>query len=482
MLGQGVTVTAPLLSETADTRRWVSAKFEGKSQAVPDLGYLLPQLESGSLERNSRQGHRLKISDQSFERGIHCPSRGTVQIHLPAPGERFNTAVGVDSNDITYYSSLERGNVTVVVEINGKEAYRSPVMHEGTAAIPVKVDLNGARDFTLHIEGIKTAINWDQVDFANARVTLRDGKQLELDVLPTDPLRAPYTPNLPFSFVYGGVKSPELLERWSLERRSRELDLQRTEHTQVYRDTKTGIEVRCVAVEYHDFPTVEWTIFFKNTSSVDSPILENIQALDLRVERNGEGEFQLHHNKGAPATPTDYEPYETPLPNNTKLSVSAKGGRPSNGDFPYFNLAWPDEGVIIVVGWPGQWAGQFARDDGNGVQVRFGQELTHFKLLPGEEVRTPRIVMQFWQGEWRRSQNIWRRWMETHNMPHPGGKLLQPLMSGNTSREYVEMMEATDVVENMFIDRYIAEKLTPDYFWMDAGWYINNGRWENVGT
>ena len=232
----------------------------------------------------------------------------------------------------------------------------------------------------------------------------------------------------------------------------------------------------------HDFPTVEWTIFFKNSSSVDSPILENIQALDLRVERNGEGEFQLHHNKGAPATPTDYEPYDTPLPKHAKQSVSAKGGRPSDGDFPYFNLAWPDEGVIIVVGWPGQWAGQFARDDGNGVQVRIGQELTRFKLLPGEEVRAPRIVMQFWQGEWRRSQNIWRRWMEIYNMPHPGGKLPLPSMAGNTSREYVEMMEATDSAENMFIDRYVAEKLAPDYFWMDAGWYINDGRWENVGT
>jgi len=104
------------------------------------------------------------------------------------------------------------------------------------------------------------------------------------------------------------------------------------------------------------------------------------------------------------------------------------------------------------------------------------------KLLPGEEVRSPRIVMQFWKGEWRRSQNIWRRWMQAHNMPRPGGKLPPPQLAGNTSREYVEMTEATAADENMFIDRYVAEKLHPDYFWMDAGWYPNNGSWVNVGT
>ena len=127
-------------------------------------------------------------------------------------------------------------------------------------------------------------------------------------------------------------------------------------------------------------------------------------------------------------------------------------------------------------------AGQLARDTANGLQVTIGQEITHFKLLPGEEIRSPRIVMQFWKGEWRRSQNIWRRWMQAHNMPRPGGKLPPPQLAGNTSREYVESTEATAADENMFIDRYVEEKLHPDYFWMDAGWYLNNGSWVNVGT
>jgi alpha-galactosidase len=479
---QSRAATQPSPLEQSDARRWASAKFEGKPQPAPDLGYLLPQLKTGSVEKNSRQGHALRIGDRAFEKGIHCPSIGTVKVHLPSPATRFTAVIGVDSNDITYYSSLGRGNVTVTVDVNGKEVYHSPVMHEGMAAIPVSIDLNGAADFTLRVQGTNAAIDWDQVNFADATVTLGNGNALQLADLPIAPLRAEYTSDPPFSFVYGGVKSPELLRKWPLQRTSQPLDAQRTQYTLSYRDPQTGLEVRWVGVEYHDFPTVEWTLYFKNTGAADSPILENILPLDSRIERNGDGEFLLHHNKGAPASPNDYEPYQTPLPKNEDLHLSAKGGRPSNGDFPYLNLSWPGEGVILVIGWPGQWAGQLTRDAANGAQVRLGQELTHFKLLPGEEVRTPRIVMQFWQGEWRRSQNIWRRWMQAHNMPHPGGQLPPPQMAANTSREYVEMTEATDRDENMFIDRYVEEKLHPDYFWMDAGWYPNNGSWVNVGT
>ncbi len=468
--------------ETAEAKRWVSAKFDAKVEPAPDLGYLLPTLKSGSLEKNVREHHQLQIAGKFFQRGIHCPSVGTITVHLPAPAKKFRAWVGVDSNDITYYSSLGRGNVMVAVVASGKERFKTPMMREGMPAVMVEADLGGTTDFVLQVSGQGGGTQWDQVDFGNATVTLGDGRELSLDDLPIGPMPESYNASVPFSFVYGGIKSSELLQRWRTQRSSREVDPQTTEYTNVYTDPKTGLEVRMVGTQYHDFPTVEWTLYFKNTGKSDTPILEDIQALDMRLQRNGDAEFVLHHNKGAPATPNDYEPYETPLEKNSSYALSAKGGRPSNKDLPYFNLAWANEGVIVVVGWPGQWSGEFRRDGENGVQVRMGQELTHFKLLPGEEVRSPRIVLMFWKGEWRRSQNLWRRWMMAHNMPHPGGHLPPPQWAGNTSREYVEMTEATARDENMFIDLYVADDLKPDYFWMDAGWYPNNGSWTNTGT
>jgi len=296
---------------------------------------------------------------------------------------------------------------------------------------------------------------------------------------------------LPFSFTYGGQPSAGLLPPlrgggtggWELERSARHLDDQRTEHTLTYTDPKTGLVLRCVAVEYHDFPTVEWTLYFQNTGSAETPILENVQALDISLERSAEGEFRLHHGAGSQANRSDYRPLETPLGPNTTKRLSAAGGRPTNTDLSYFNLEWSGQGLILVVGWPGQWAAEFARDGGTGLHIRAGQELTHFKLRPGEEVRTPLIVLQFWQGgDWIRAQNVWRRWMIAHNLPRPGGQLPPPQFVASSSRAYEEMIGANEENQILHIDRYLEEGLKLDYWWMDAGWYVQEKGWPQVGT
>ena len=286
----------------------------------------------------------------------------------------------------------------------------------------------------------------------------------------------------PFSFTYAGKPSAELLKTWDLKRQKRRLDDQRTEHTVVYTDPKTGLAVRSVAVEYHDFPTVEWTLYFKNTGAADTPILEAIQSLDIECRRGAEGEFVLHHQTGSPCQPNDYQPFETALAPGAVKRISAAGGRPTNSDLPYFNLAWPGEGLIVVVGWPGQWAAEFARDGADGVRLRAGQELTRFKLLPGEEVRTPLVVLQFWKGDRVRSQNVWRRWMLAHNLPRPGGKLPPVQLAACSSHQFGEMIQADTKSQKLFIDRYLEEGLKLDYWWMDAGWYWNKTGWGNTGT
>ena len=103
--------------------------------------------------------------------------------------------------------------------------------------------------------------------------------------LPPSPGAVPA--QLPFSFAYDGKPSAELLPGWSVRHTQRDLDAQRREAVATYTDLKSGLEVRCVAVGYRDFPTVEWTVYFKNTGKADTPILAGIQALDARWERAG---------------------------------------------------------------------------------------------------------------------------------------------------------------------------------------------------
>ena len=286
----------------------------------------------------------------------------------------------------------------------------------------------------------------------------------------------------PFSFMFDGKPSTEFLRDWQRSLTSRKLDDARTEHTFTFTQAGGGLAVRCVAIEYADFPAVEWTVYFRNNGPASSPILENIQALDGRWQRSGEGEFLLHHAVGSPATKSDYAPRETPLPPSASHRIAAAGGRPTNTDLCYFNLEWPGQGVIFAVGWPGQWSAEFDRDQKVGIRVRAGQELTHFKLLPGEEVRTPLVALLFWRGDWIRAHNLWRKWMIAHNLPRPGGKLPAPQFVASSSRAYGEMIGANEQNQIMHIDRYAEERLKLDYWWMDAGWYVQQQGWPQVGT
>lgn len=286
-----------------------------------------------------------------------------------------------------------------------------------------------------------------------------------------------------FSFTYAGQSSREIMPGWQSRSTLHDLDAQRQQTEVSYTDPKTGLEVRCVAIRYRDFPTVEWTVYFKNTGPTDTPLIANIQALDTHWKREGAaaGEFLLHHEFGTfyPNSPADFMPQESVLgPSEAKRFIPSKG-RACADVMPYFNLARSaSSGVIVVVGWPGAWAAEFARDDQAGIRVTAGQELTHLRLHPGEEIRTPLMVVQFWRGDWIAAQNTWRRWMTAYNLPRVGGQPPKPVFTASSSDQFDNMVKADEASQRFFIDRYREEKLAIDYWWMDAGWYVNNGRWQ----
>lgn len=287
-----------------------------------------------------------------------------------------------------------------------------------------------------------------------------------------------------FSFVYGGKPWAELWKTWAVEHASRPLNPQRSEHTLTYTDPRTSLVVRCVAVTYADYPVVEWTVYLKNAGRQDTPLLENVRAIDEEFTREAKGEFVLHHWKGDGVGPTLYQPLdETLLPKSVHRFAPA-GGRGSNIAFPYYNLQMSGGGMMLAVGWPGQWAASFTRDEKQGLRIVAGQELTHLVLRPGEEIRTPLVALLFWRGgDLARSQNLWRRWMIAHNLPRTAdGKLPQPILHGNTSLEFNEMCDANEENQRYFIDRYAREHIALDSWWMDAGWYPNKNGWPNTGT
>ena len=468
---------APVEAEFAEARRWVDAKFAGILETpVPPADAIQVIANHGPVQANARAGEPLRINAEVFHRGLYCHAPSELVVRLSKPAKQFEAVAGIDSR-------ANGGSVVFDVRAGDVESWNSGVVRFGDAAKPVSVALNGATEFTLAVNDAGDGISCDQANWADARVTLEDGATLwlgEFPILGED--RKPYGSEPFFSFTYGGQPSAELLPDWNLERVVRELDDARTQHELTYTDPETGLVVRCVGIVYGDFPAVEWTLYFKNTGTADAPILSEILAIDSVFPRPAGTDPVLHHNKGDNCTSDSYEPLVDILAPNTDLRLGNTGGRPTQTGFPYYNIAGPDGGLLFVVSWAGQWRAQFTRGDASDLRLRAGQEQTHFTLHPGEEVRSPLIVLQFYTGDWIRGQNLWRAWMVAHNMPRQNGEPLKPqccLCTGN----YYPALKSTAAGELAFIKRYADEGIKADYWWQDAGWYPCDGvGWPKTGT
>jgi alpha-galactosidase len=466
-------------AELAEARRWAAAKFEGRQLTPAAEPALVVLTNHGPVWKNARGDRPMHLGEKEYTHGLYCHAPSKIIVRLPGPGARFTAIAGVDTNDQT---TGGRGSVDFSVHVGATEKFRSGVMHEGMPGKPVGVELDGATEFVLQIEETPDGIASDQADWVEAKIALKDGSELWLADLPLrEGQPAPYSTAAPFSFVYDGKASAELLKDWPCERVSRKLDEHRTERSSVWTDPGTALQVRCIGIEYDDFPTVEWVVHFKNNGAQDTPILSDIQAVDLAVTRSGQSEFILNHHAGDNCSPESYEPRRLTLEPKSEHRFAPAGGRPTSVGFPYFNLEWHGEGLIVVIGWPGQWAAQFTRDAGNGVRVRGGQELTRFKLHPGEETRSPLIALQFWQGDRVRAQNVWRRWMLAHNLPRTSdGKLPPPILS-SCSGGFFPGLRTSEAGERQFITAFTQAGIKLDYWWIDAGWYAC-ADWPKTGT
>jgi hypothetical protein len=233
--------------EMAEARCWVAAKFQGMAQGDSAEAALVVLANHDPVLRNTRgEGRPLTIGKVTYARGFYCHAVSRVVVRLPRSGKTFSAVAGVDSNPQT---DGGRGSVVFAVEISDKKTFRSQLMREGMAGVDVNVDLAGAKELALVVEDGGDGITCDQADWADAKVALDDGTVVWLGDLPIVGEDSSPTTEPPFSFVYDGKPSAELLKAWGVKRETRKLNEKCTEHALIYADPKTGLEVRCVAVE-----------------------------------------------------------------------------------------------------------------------------------------------------------------------------------------------------------------------------------------
>jgi len=293
-----------------------------------------------------------------------------------------------------------------------------------------------------------------------------------------------------FSFIYNGQESVTFLQNWNVALTKEKIDAAMRRYILTFTDPKTKLIVRCKATVYADFPAIEWLLEFENAGQGDTPIIQDIQAADVRLLAGERKKYILHHARGSNHGVDDFAPLKDEIAPNSEIDLAPKGGRSSDETaLPFFNIQAENEGVMVAIGWTGQWKAVIRRDEQGGVILRAGMERTHLKLHPGEKIRTPRMLLLFWQGEDRlRGHNLLRQFILAHHTPQQNGSpITGPLACNGGAFMFNEFTMATEHNMIALAERYQQFGLQAEYWWIDAGWYgsmdWHNGDWyPNVGN
>jgi alpha-galactosidase len=269
---------------------------------------------------------------------------------------------------------------------------------------------------------------------------------------------------LPFSFAYDRQGSSALLKVWPKKIETKQLDGDRTEHIVIWADPKTGLQVRVSALEFANSPVVEWTAYFKNDGKVDAPILEYVQALDTQFAVTGKGIPTILYSKGCGVMDT-YALQKKPLNQLESFQIASEGGGKTVEFIPFFDIQTAGRGLIGALGWPGKWAINFSRATEAAISVNAGMETVHLSLHPGEEIRTPEVLLLPWEGDDADAHNVLRRHILKYHTPQYDGK---PVVLPVSHLGWGGMKTSTSL---KLIDQISKEKIGFENFWMDAGWY-----------
>lgn len=279
----------------------------------------------------------------------------------------------------------------------------------------------------------------------------------------------------PFSFVYGGRPSGMLLPSW--ERRVEVESIEGGQRrTLVFADPETKLEVRSVATAFTDSPGVDWTIYFTNRGNVDSPVLEQVRALDASFPCEARSSVTFHSLRSTGGV-DDWLPLSEPIVPGQRRAFAPTAGRSSLGACPFFNVQWKGGGAVVGIGWTGQWDAAVENRDGS-VALQAGMQNIHLALHPGESIRTPRILLMRWTGDDEaRAYNLWRATMLRHISPKVRGEVVVPPIA-HLSTAFYEMDKCTEAVALAHLDA--GKDLGFECYWYDA--YYGKDDFPTVGN
>jgi len=435
------------------------------------------RLDTGALEANRSTVHTpLRIGERSFARGLGAHANCRLRVRAGAPIARFQAWVGVDLNP---RSGVGQGSVVFRVESGGRPVAETPVLRGGDAPVRLDVDAGGAAEIELVATDAGDGYACDHADWAEAAITLQDGRALWLDELPrriAPPQRSLY----PFSFRVEGESSDALLARWTASEPRIEGRVRRREWT----DPATGLRVRWEHTEHADFPAADWLLWFENTGRGDTGIVSEVQAADLTFAAPMPGPaYRVHQLKGGVPNPTLFEPATADLREGAKHELGAFSGRSSTKNMPFFKVETGEGAFVFGIEWSGDWRARL-ECAGGALRLRIGMTNTHFRLRPGERVRGPRVLVLHGMGDTLEANARFRELIQRHyaakRQGNPEGL---PTAFCNTcfTRGGGWLNETTAENQISLIRAYAklgVEAVMTDAGWFRGGWPDGAGNWD----
>lgn len=243
----------------------------------------------------------------------------------------------------------------------------------------------------------------------------------------------------------------------------------------VLKNKNNGLLVTVEATLFSENATCQWTVYIKNNGTENSGVISDFYALNSSFPT---GKAELYYSMGSDTAASDFSLIKKDLSAKT-FGFGGADGKPTENYLPYFNIFGEEFGMVVGIGWTGQWASSFSNKNGETV-ITAKQENFNAYLLPGEEVRSPLVSVSFYKTDNAlKGFNMFREWIMDCVYPENVTKSSYTVMevagpvSTRTSDEIIEVLNG--------LDKEVFEHT--DAFWMDAGWYsYNEGWYDGVGN
>lgn len=332
--------------------------------------------------------------------------------------------------------------------------------------------------------------------------------QITSPTVATESDAARHSSDLPFSFQLGDRSSRDWLDLAHARIETRDWADRRRVHLLSWTDAVTQLTCEVEFTEFQSYPIMEWLIRLRNDGTTETPRVSQFKSLDIYWNCAQPTDMpELRRSLGSDGRYDDFQYLCDELrqsvwsvPHTIRMNSAVNNafrkvrdgsppglegdGRPSATWLPFFNFRTGQDGLIGAVGWSGQWFAEFAHDGKGHTDICAGMEHLDTKLLPGEEIRSPRMLLQYWQGETIHAQNVFRRFVLEFHSPYIDGQIAEmPICcaswGGAPTAGHLELIQGVK-----------DHKLPYDIYWIDAGWYgtstkpcpnVFEGEWSIVG-